>query len=146
MTIFDEMSRQAEDARQSFARNGEVADEIAEAARTSGRLILLGMGGSHAVNRVAEVALPGGRHRRDGDVVSEALHAPIPTRGATVLLTSQSGDSGEIVAYLKREATGEDALRADAQSGRARWREVGSVARRAWRHRSRPLRRREASM
>ena len=79
MTIFDEMGRQAEDARQSFARNGEVAARLAEAARKSGRLILLGMGGSHAVNRVAELLYREGRDRRDGAVVSEALHAPVPT-------------------------------------------------------------------
>lgn len=104
VTIFDEMSRQAEDAQQSFARNREVAAKIAEAARKSGRLILLGMGGSHAVNRTAEVLYRKAGIDATAVVVSEALHAPIPTHGATVLLTSQSGESGEIVAYLKREA------------------------------------------
>ena len=107
VTVFDEMSQQAEDARQSFAQNGEVAAKIAEAARKSGRLILLGMGGSHAVNRTAEVL-----YRRAGIdatavVVSEAINAPIPRRGATVLLASQSGESGEIVAYLERNAGSE---------------------------------------
>jgi fructoselysine-6-P-deglycase FrlB-like protein len=104
VTIFDEMSRQAEDARQSFARNGEVAARIAEAARQSGRLILLGIGGSHAVNRTAEVLYRKAGLDATAVVVSEALNAPIPTRGATVVLTSQSGESGEIVAYLQRDA------------------------------------------
>ena len=107
VTIFDEMSRQAEDARQSFARNGEVAAKIAAAARRNGRLILLGMGGSHAVNRTAEVLYRKAGIDATAIVVSEALQAPIPARGATVLLTSQSGESGEIVAYLKRDAQGE---------------------------------------
>jgi fructoselysine-6-P-deglycase FrlB-like protein len=102
------MSRQAEDARQSFARNGEVAGKIATAVRQSGRLILLGMGGSHAVNRTAEVLYRKAGIDATAVVVSEALHAPIPTRGATpVLLTSQSGESGEIVAYLQRDTGGE---------------------------------------
>ena len=101
------MSGQAEDARQSFARNGEVAAKIAEAIRRSGRLILLGMGGSHAVNRTAEVLYRKAGIDATAVVVSEALHAPIPTHDATVLLTSQSGESGEIVAYLKRETGGE---------------------------------------
>ena len=107
VTIFDEMGRQAEDARQSFARNGEVAGKIAAAVRQSGRLILLGMGGSHAVNRTAEVLYRKAGIDATAVVVSEALHAPLPTRGATVLLTSQSGESGEIVAYLQHDAGGE---------------------------------------
>ena len=49
-SIIDEMQRQSEDARLSFKENGEVAAEIAEAARRNGRLVLLGMGASHAAN------------------------------------------------------------------------------------------------
>jgi fructoselysine-6-P-deglycase FrlB-like protein len=102
--IFDEMARQYEDARRSFAENGEMAGRIAEAVRRSGRLMLLGMGGSHAVNRVVE-----GLYRQAGIdatavIASEAFSMPFPGRGTVVLLTSQSGDSGEIVAYLGRPA------------------------------------------
>ena len=107
VTIFDEMSQQAEDARQSFTQNGEVAAKLAATTRKGGRLILLGMGGSHAVNRTAEMLYRKAGLDATAVVVSEALHAPIPTRGATVLLTSQSGESGEIAAYLKRDAGGE---------------------------------------
>jgi fructoselysine-6-P-deglycase FrlB-like protein len=107
LAIFEEMARQNEDARRSFAENGEMAARIADAARRSGRLVLLGMGGSHAVNRVAE-----GIYRQAGIdataiVASEAFAQPLPSRGAVVLLTSQSGDSGEIVAYLGRPAKDE---------------------------------------
>jgi fructoselysine-6-P-deglycase FrlB-like protein len=65
------------------------------------------MGGSHAVNRTAEVLYRKAGIDATAVVVSEALHAPIPTHGATVLLTSQSGESGEIVAYLQRDTGGE---------------------------------------
>lgn len=107
VTIFDEMARQAGDARKSFATNGEVAKRLAEAARRSGRLVLLGMGGSHAVNRVAEAGYRAAGIDATALVASEALNAPLPLRGGTVLLTSQSGDSGEIVAYLKRGGANE---------------------------------------
>ena len=105
--IFDEISRQAADARESFARNAEVAERIAAAVRGSGRLLLFGMGGSHAVNRVAEVAYRAAGIDATAIPVSEALNAPIPANGATVLLTSQSGESGEVVAYLARKNANE---------------------------------------
>jgi fructoselysine-6-P-deglycase FrlB-like protein len=105
--IFDEMRRQAEDARRSFAENGEAARHIANAARRSGRLLLLGMGASHAVNRVAEPLYRAVGIDTNAVVASEALNAPFPTRGATVLLNSQSGESGEIVAYLARASSDE---------------------------------------
>jgi fructoselysine-6-P-deglycase FrlB-like protein len=107
VTVFDEMSRQAEDARQSFAGNADVAARIAAAARQSGRLILLGMGGSHAVNRTAEALYRKAGIDTTAVVVSEAINAPIPMHGATVLLASQSGESGEIVAYLQRDTGSE---------------------------------------
>jgi fructoselysine-6-P-deglycase FrlB-like protein len=105
--IFDEMRRQAGDARRSFAENGEVAGQIADAARRSGRLLLFGMGGSHAVNRVAEPLYRAVGIDTNALVASEALNATFPTRGATVLLNSQSGESGEIVAYLARKSSDE---------------------------------------
>jgi fructoselysine-6-P-deglycase FrlB-like protein len=107
VTVFDEMARQAEDARRSFAENGDVAVRIAESARQTGRLCLLGMGGSHAVNRTAEPLYRKAGIDTTAIVVSEALSAPISAREATVVLTSQSGESGEIAAYLGRDAGGE---------------------------------------
>jgi fructoselysine-6-P-deglycase FrlB-like protein len=106
--IAAEMDRQHDDARRSFDAAGAVAGAIAASTRRTGRLALLGMGGSHAVNRIAEAL-----YRRAGlDAtalpVSEALHAPLPPGQRTVLLTSQSGESGEVVAYLRTEIHGEE--------------------------------------
>jgi fructoselysine-6-P-deglycase FrlB-like protein len=120
--IYGEMGRQAEDARRSFLENDETAARLAASVRRTGRLVLLGMGGSHAINRVAEplyrragidaIALP----------VSELLPAPLPLRSGTVLLASQSGESGEIVAYLSLRGEGEDrfGLTLDPESTLAR--------------------------
>ena len=49
--IFAEMRRQVEDSRRSFDAAGEIALQIAASLRRTGRLVLLGMGGSHSVNR-----------------------------------------------------------------------------------------------
>ncbi len=106
--ILDEMSRQSSDARQSFAGASEVAARVAASARRTGRLILLGMGGSHAVNRVAEACYRDAGIDATALPVSEMLHAPIPGRGRTVLITSQSGESGEVVAYLATRDAGEE--------------------------------------
>ena len=102
------MDRQSSDARESFAGAGEVAVRLAASARRTGRLILLGMGGSHAVNRVAEACYRDAGIDATALPASEMLHAPIPGRGRTVLITSQSGESGEVVAYLATDAAGEE--------------------------------------
>ena len=49
-----EMRRQHADALASFAGAELSAARIAKSARLTGRLLLIGMGGSHFVNRVAE--------------------------------------------------------------------------------------------
>lgn len=100
--IAAEMARQGRDADITFAQTRAAAAEIAADIRRTGRLLLLGMGGSHWVNRTALFA-----YRRLGvevqaEVLSEALMVPPPTIPRTVVLTSQSGDSGEIVKYLAR--------------------------------------------
>ncbi len=142
--IFDEMRRQPEDARRSFADNGEVAERIAAAARGSGRLLLLGMGGSHAVNRIAEPLYRAAGIDTNAVVGSEALNAPFPPRGATILLNSQSGESGETVAYLARGSSDETrfGLTLNAESALARAAPVDDRPRRRW---NRPSPRHEAS-
>lgn len=94
-----EMARQHADARASLAGAGGRAGEIAASIRRTGRLTLLAMGGSHWVNRAAAVL-----YRRAGvevasEVLSEVLVDPLPDLPRTVLVTSQSGASGEVVAY-----------------------------------------------
>lgn len=98
--IAKEMARQCEDGLASFQANSERAEAIAVSIRQCGRLLMLGMGGSHAVGRAVEplyralgidaIALP----------VSEQLSQPLPLAGRTVLLTSQSGESAEILRWI----------------------------------------------
>ena len=95
VAIRKEMSRQHSDALASFEEAADVAKAIAMAVRACGRLTLLGMGGSHAINRIAESA-----YRRLGVAalslpISEQLYSPLDIAGP-VLVTSQSGESVEV--------------------------------------------------
>lgn len=100
LAIDREMARQHTDARASFESNAAMAANVAASIRKTGRLLLLGMGGSHAVGRAVEplyralgidaLALP----------LSEQLGQPLPLAGRTVLVTSQSGESAEVVRWF----------------------------------------------
>jgi fructoselysine-6-P-deglycase FrlB-like protein len=95
-----EMARQHDDALRSLAANTERATAIAASIRKTGRLALLGMGGSHWVNRTAAFLYRDIGVEVQAEPLSEALFAPLPARTRTVILTSQSGGSGEIGRYL----------------------------------------------
>ena len=83
LAIDREMARQHADALASFTANREVAARAAASLKKTGRLLMLGMGGSHAVARAVEpyyralgidaVSLP----------VSEQLAAPLPRPSST---------------------------------------------------------------
>ncbi|GGA88300.1 aminotransferase [Brucella endophytica] len=100
LAIDREMTRQNSDALASFETAGEPAKAVAASLRRTGRLLLLGMGGSHAVGRAVEpfyralgidaVALP----------LSEQLYQPLPFEGRTILITSQSGESAEVLRFF----------------------------------------------
>ncbi len=100
VAIDREMARQHADALASFEQAGATAEKVAASLKRTGRLVLLGMGGSHAVGRAVEplyrahgidaVALP----------LSEQLGQPLPLNGRTVLITSQSGESAEVVRWF----------------------------------------------
>jgi fructoselysine-6-P-deglycase FrlB-like protein len=99
-----EMARQHVDARSSFHGAAGAARQVADSIGRTGRLTLAAMGGSHWVNRAAAVL-----YRRLGievecEVLSELLITPQPDLARTVLVTSQSGNSGEVVAFLDRAA------------------------------------------
>lgn len=108
LAIDREMARQHADALASFAAAAEGASAIAQSLRRSGRLLLLGMGGSHAVGRAVEplyrargieaIALP----------LSEQLGQPLPLAGRTVLVTSQSGESAEVVRWFAETGAATD--------------------------------------
>jgi fructoselysine-6-P-deglycase FrlB-like protein len=51
-----EMSRQHSDALTSFEHGRNIASRVAESLGRTGRLLLVGMGGSHHVNRTVEPA------------------------------------------------------------------------------------------
>jgi fructoselysine-6-P-deglycase FrlB-like protein len=103
VAIEREMARQAADAMASLAGAGGSAQTVADSIRSTGRLLFLGMGASHAAARVVEplyralgidaVALP----------LSEQLGAPLSTADKTVIVTSQSGESAEVARWLAAE-------------------------------------------
>ena len=92
----------------SFEHNAAMAAKVAASIRKTGRLLLLGMGGSHAVGRAVEplyralgidaLALP----------LSEQLGQPLPLAGRTVLVTSQSGESAEVVRWFAEAGSAAD--------------------------------------
>jgi fructoselysine-6-P-deglycase FrlB-like protein len=101
LAIDREMIRQHADALDSYKSARSKAADVAASLKRTGRLLLLGMGGSHAVNRAVEplyrargidaVALP----------LSEQLGQPVALEGRTVFITSQSGESAEVVRWFK---------------------------------------------
>lgn len=96
-----EMARQRADAIASFEAARSGAGAIAASLKRTGSLLLLGMGGSHAVSRAVEplyraagvdaIALP----------LSEQLGQPLSIDNRTVLMTSQSGESAEVLRWFK---------------------------------------------
>ena len=96
MAIESEMTRQHEDAIASFETATELARRIAEALRTRRRVILLGMGGSHAVNRMVEVDYRAQGIQAFAVTLSEQLYSPLDLADAAVIVTSQSGESAEV--------------------------------------------------
>ena len=96
IAIDREMARQHEDAIASFDTARELAARVAAALRQRRSAILLGMGGSHAVNRMVE-----GEYRALGInafavTLSEQLYSPLDLSDAVVIVTSQSGESAEV--------------------------------------------------
>ncbi|MBB3161002.1 fructoselysine-6-P-deglycase FrlB-like protein [Rhizobium laguerreae] len=95
-----EMARPHADAITSYEAAQPMAARAAASLKKTGRLLLIGMGGSHAVNRAVEplyralgidaVALP----------LSEQLGQPLPIAGRTIFVTSQSGESAEVVRWF----------------------------------------------
>lgn len=99
-----EMARQHADALETFAANRARAVDIAASITRTGRLLMLGMGASHAVGRMVEpiyrrlgieaIALP----------LSEQLYQPLALDGRTVLMASQSGESAEVHRWFENQA------------------------------------------
>ena len=102
------MSRQKDDARRSYVGAQDQARAVAASVRASRGLLLLGMGASHGLNRAVEplfrdlgvdaVAVP----------LSEQLDHPLSTKGRSVIVTSQSGESAEVVRWLQENRPHDD--------------------------------------
>jgi fructoselysine-6-P-deglycase FrlB-like protein len=96
-----EMARQHEDALASVSAAEGRAGAIATAIRERRRLVLLGMGGSHAVNRMAEVEYRALGIHAVALTLSEQLYSPLDLKESAVILTSQSGESAEVVRAIE---------------------------------------------
>ena len=103
-----ERARQHRDALASFEGAAAPAARVAESLRRTGRLLLIGMGGSHFVARAVEPAYRARGIDATAMVASELLAAPFPDLPRTAILTSQSGGSGEVLQYLDRPAGREE--------------------------------------
>ncbi|MEK1923939.1 MAG: SIS domain-containing protein [Rhizobium giardinii] len=95
-----EMARQSADAIASYEDNAEQAKTVVASVRRTGRLLLLGMGGSHAVNRAVEPLYRGHGIEAIAVTLSEQLGMPLPLEERTVLITSQSGESAEVLRWF----------------------------------------------
>lgn len=102
--IREEMRRQHGDALTSFDGAGEMAARIAASIRRDNRLLLIGMGGSHWVNRAVEPIYRSLGVDASAMVASELLEQGLADFSRTAILTSQSGASGEILALLRMPA------------------------------------------
>jgi fructoselysine-6-P-deglycase FrlB-like protein len=95
-----EMARQLADAITSYEGAGEMAARVAASLTSTGRLLLLGMGGSHAVSRAVEPLYRAIGIEAIAVTLSEQLGQPLPLDGRTVLVTSQSGESAEVLRWF----------------------------------------------
>ena len=103
-----ERARQHGDALASFEAARGPAARIAESLNRTKRLLLIGMGGSHYVNRAVEPAYRARGIDATAITASELLAAPLPDRVRTAILTSQSGGSGEVLQLLDQAAGQEE--------------------------------------
>ncbi|SEI08912.1 Fructoselysine-6-P-deglycase FrlB with duplicated sugar isomerase (SIS) domain [Rhizobium tibeticum] len=117
IAIDREMARQHADALASYDGAKLTARDIAASLKKNGSLLLLGMGGSHAVGRAVEplyralgidaIALP----------LSEQLGQPLLLDGRTVIITSQSGESAEVVRFFTETGGGADTFGLTLEAG-----------------------------
>lgn len=127
VAIEKEMARQNADAIASFEAAPSLATAIARSLRRTGQLVLLGMGGSHAVGRAVEplyralgidaYALP----------LSEQLGQPLSLAGKTILITSQSGESAEVLRWFAEVGVPADTFGLTLEGGSTLARTVPSL-------------------
>jgi fructoselysine-6-P-deglycase FrlB-like protein len=114
-----ERARQHGDALASFDSARAPAARVAESLKRTKRLLLIGMGGSHYVNRAVEPAYRARGIDATAITASELLASPLPDRPRTAILTSQSGGSGEMLQLLDRAAGQEERFGITLEAGSA---------------------------
>jgi fructoselysine-6-P-deglycase FrlB-like protein len=112
-----ERARQHGDALASFEAARAPAARIADSLNRTKRLLLIGMGGSHYVNRAVEPAYRARGIDATAITASELLAAPLPARSRTAILTSQSGGSGEVLQLIDRAAGQEERFGITLEAG-----------------------------
>ncbi|EJN06255.1 SIS domain-containing protein [Phyllobacterium sp. YR531] len=127
VAIEKEMARQNADAIASFENASGRAFTIAQSLRKTGQLLLLGMGGSHAVGRAVEpfyrslgidaIAVP----------LSEQLGQPLSVDGRSILVTSQSGESAEVLRWFDEAGVPADTFGLTLEEGSTLARTVPSL-------------------
>ncbi|TKB21148.1 MAG: SIS domain-containing protein [Mesorhizobium sp.] len=117
VAIDREMARQHGDALASFKNNEDAAGQVAASIRRNGRLILLGMGASHAVARAVEPLYRAHSIDAIAMPLSEQLGQPLPLAGKTVLVTSQSGESAEVVRWFSEPGQRADTFGLTLEAG-----------------------------
>jgi fructoselysine-6-P-deglycase FrlB-like protein len=100
LAIDREMARQHADALASYADNAEMAARVATSLAATKKLLLLGMGGSHAVSRAVEPLYRALGIEAIAVTLSEQLGQPLSIEGRTVIVTSQSGESAEVLRWF----------------------------------------------
>jgi len=98
--ILKEMENQKKDAIASYENQKYQIKKLANEIKTSERIILLGMGASHFVNKIFAFQL--GQLGFDASAItaSDFLYSPIKIKEALFIFTSQSGESIETVKCL----------------------------------------------
>jgi fructoselysine-6-P-deglycase FrlB-like protein len=100
--IQHEMSMQHVHALESLEKNQAVREHLAQKLNDNKRLVLLGMGGSHFANHSAEAEYKKLGLDATALLISEVFYYPLPDMPRVTLIASQSGESGEVVQYLKK--------------------------------------------
>jgi fructoselysine-6-P-deglycase FrlB-like protein len=117
VAIRAEMARQTADALTTMSANPQAAEQLAASLRRTGKAVLLGMGASHAVNRAVEPLYRDLGIEAFAIPLSEQLGQPLPLKGATVIVTSQSGESAEVLRWGQEHAPERDVFGLTMEAG-----------------------------
>jgi len=99
--ILKEMENQKKDAISSYENQKDQIKKLASEIKTSNRIVLLGMGASHFVNKVFAFQLCKLGYEALAITASDFLYSQIKIKSALFIYTSQSGESIETVKCLE---------------------------------------------